>query len=679
MNTIYLPPLAINFIWHPTDSEQVTPILNVIKKNFARDKDKAFSRALNIPLFFYSSDNSKIPPSDYPSELAKRNLVFVFTSVNTVGKIQWKNYVEDLPKASSIYVIPIAIDRYGYNHEGALTGLNYLRASDWSLDCRELHAMVAIAHEVYRFGCNNTVSLDEKGDQSSMRIFLSHAKSGETGKRHAEEIKKFIDNTNMNRFFDANEISPGYYFEQEIERHIQGSTLIAIENDIYSSRYWCQREILTAKKYNCPIIVVNCLDDSEDRIFPTASNVPSVRVSASVPISERDILRVLCSAIIESIRFYYSIQCLEAYKQAGWIEEDCALSARPPEIRQVLNFKKNGTQKICYSEPPIYSIEADWHEDLEVEAFTPLWRSSEKDIFSEERVGISISDVAYETFSEHHINADSLIHLAQDLGRHLLSRSATLIYGGDMRPGGFTEFILDEASILRDRLVEIVPHVENHLAWPLYISDKEITAWRAKYTHVMTTIEHEIPSDVDEGLDKDTFLPPSSPLNSYIWSRCLTEMRKQSISSSTARICAGGKLSGYKGKMPGVLEEILLALEAQKPMYLLGGFGGAVGDVCNLILNDIIPEPLTENWQMLHNEGYSDLQKLARSRGHVSNYVEISEVLKNLSILELASRCGLDENEYKRLMISPFIDECIYLILKGLKEISRVNDKSMRV
>lgn len=674
METGYIQPLAIHFIWHPSDAEQVNPIFDFIKKSFARDKDKPFSRGLNIPLFFYSSDNSAIPPLDYPCELAKSNLVFVCTSVNTVGNPKWQRYIEDFPKMSSMHVVPIAMDSYGYNHGGTLTGLNCLRASDWSLDNRELHAMVTIAHEVYRLGCN-TLSLGERGDQSSIRIFLSHAKSGETGKRHAEEIKKFIDNTNMNRFFDANEISPGYYFDREIEKHIVGSTLIAIENDIYSSRYWCQREILIAKEYNCPIIVINCIDDSEDRIFPAASNVPSVHVSTSVPILERDILRVLASAIIESIRFHYSIQCLEAYKEAGWIEKECAVSARPPEIRQVLNFKKKGIQKICYPEPPIYSIEADWHEDLNVETFTPLWRSSEKDILSIERVGISISDVFYETFSEHHINSDSLICLAQDLGKHLLSRSATLIYGGDMRPGGFTEFILDEASILKNRLVETVPHVENHLAWPLYVSDKKIIAWRAKYTQVMTTIEHEIPSDVDEGLDKDTFLPPSSPLNSYIWSRCLTEMRKQSILSSTVRICAGGKLSGYKGKMPGVLEEILLALEMQKPIYLLGAFGGVVGDVCNLIVNGIIPEPLTENWQISHNEGYADLQKLACSHENGCNYTKIIETIQDITVYDLASRCGLDEREYKRLMVSPFIDECNYLILKGLKKIASVKIK----
>lgn len=200
MSKIYSPPLAINFIWHPTDSEEVKPILDVIKKSFARNKDKPFSRALNIPLFFYSSINSKIPPHDYPYEHAKNNLVFIFTSVNTVGKAEWKNYVEGFPQSSSIDIIPIAIDSYGYSHGGTLAGLNSIRASDWSLDNRELHAMVAIAHEVYRFGCK-ALSPEERGDQSSMSIFLSHAKSGETGKWHAEEIKKFIDNTNMNRFF----------------------------------------------------------------------------------------------------------------------------------------------------------------------------------------------------------------------------------------------------------------------------------------------------------------------------------------------------------------------------------------------------------------------------------------------------------------------------------------------
>ena len=249
----------------------------------------------------------------------------------------------------------------------------------------------------------------------------------------------------------------------------------------------------------------------------------------------------------------------------------------------------------------------------------------------------------------------------------MLARSATLLYGGDLRPNGFTEFILDEARVLMERIGNINPHVENHLAWPLYVSDPKITSWRARYHQVMNTIQYDIPCDVATDLDKNLFLQPNTPQNSYIWSRCLTEMRQKSISSSTVRVCAGGKLSEYKGKMPGVLEEIILALDTKQPLFLLGGFGGVVGDVCKIILSKVVPETLTESWQISHNKGYSKLQDLARSFGHETNYELIVESILGLKLTELSSRCGLNENEYTKLMLSPFIDECVYLILKGIK------------
>lgn len=663
----YLPPLTISFIWHPSDSEKVTPILEVIRNSLARDKEKPFSRELNIPLFFFSTQNSGVVPAHKPESPARSNIIFVFASTNTVGTKAWKTYIEELPQASSNHIVPIAIDHNGFGHRGSLAGLNCIRTDDWPVNNRDLHAVVAIAHEIYRYGCESK-PIGDKGIQSSITLFLSHSKIGETGKGHAEKLKQFIDNTNMNRFFDANEISPGYQFDQEIERHIRDSTLLAIVSDAYSSRYWCQREVLLAKQYDRPIVVVDCLHNFEDRIFPAASNVPCIHVSSSVPISESDILRILSAAIIETVRYNYSKQCLDAYKGAGWIDANCKLIARPPEIRQMLNYKKNGVQKLCYPEPPIYLIEADWHGELGMQAFTPLWNPLERELFSKERVGISISEVYGEGFSDYHIHADNLVRLAQDIGRHLLARSATLIYGGDMRPGGFTEFILDEARILKDRLGETPPHVKNYLAWPLYVSDSVVTAWRAKYHEIMETIECEIPDDVANNLDKKAFLPPNTCLNSYIWSRCLTEMRNESIASSTTRICAGGKLTGYKGKMPGVLEEIILAINEHKPMFLIGAFGGVVGDVCKLILSHDVPETLTENWQISNNAGYSDLQELASSSGHGSDYEAITQSIKQLNVSILARRCGLNEMEYKRLMVSPFVDECVYLILKGLKE-----------
>jgi len=41
------------------------------------------------------------------------------------------------------------------------------------------------------------------------------------------------------------------------------------------------------------------------------------------------------------------------------------------------------------------------------------------------------------------------------------------------------------------------------------------------------------------------------------------------------RVCLGGKTNGFQGSEPGVTEEAKLALQYRKPLYLLGGFGGA--------------------------------------------------------------------------------------------------------
>jgi len=666
MKTICSPPLSVSLMWHPSDIHSVEPILDVVRASFARDKDKPFSRGLNIPLFFFSSHNTNDAPSDSPLVHGKMNLIFVFTSVNTNGHENWRKYVETLPSSPSHNIVPIAIDRAGLAHKGSLVGKNCIRTYDWPSENKDLYVILSMAHEIYRYNCQS-INQNDTSKNSSITIFLSHAKTGDTGWLHAEEIKKFIDNTNINRFFDSTDISPGFQFDQEIEKSIKDSTFVAIESDAYSSRYWCQREILCAKQNNRPIIVVNSLNDYEDRIFPAASNVPCVHISSDTPVSQRDILRILSGSILETVRHFHSMQCLEFYKESGWISNDCVLSSRPPELRQAIKAKVSKQVKICYPEPPIYSDEADWHSDLGIEAFTPLWNIAEQNCFAQKRIGISISDVQDDGFSRNHIHSDHLIRLAQDLGRHLLARSATLIYGGDLRPNGFTEFILDEANILKERVGADLPKIENHLAWPIYMSGPEIVAWRAKYSHIMKTVEHEIPEGVSTV--KEIFLPPNTPENSYIWSRCLTEMREQSIASSNVRICAGGKLSGYKGKMPGVLEEILIALKKNTPIYLIGAFGGVTGDVCSSILGSKVTESFTESWQVSHNEGYADLQEFARTHRQGCDYKKVVEMIQGCSLLDLAGKSGLGKEEYKRLMISPFIDECVHLVMKGLKAI----------
>lgn len=146
-------------------------------------------------------------------------------------------------------------------------------------------------------------------------------------------------------------------------------------------------------------------------------------------------------------------------------------------------------------------------------------------------------------------------------------------------------------------------------------------------------------------------------------------MRKESIESSDVRIFAGGKLEGYLGKMPGVLEEFLIAIDLNKPIYLAGGLGGLCQKLCDSILNNEISEEFTEEWQISHNARYIELQQIAKGNSFEADYEQVETSLLSLSVEKLSSKSGLSEKEYTRLMTTPFIDEIVHLILKGLEQL----------
>ncbi len=52
----------------------------------------------------------------------------------------------------------------------------------------------------------------------------------------------------------------------------------------------------------------------------------------------------------------------------------------------------------------------------------------------------------------------------------------------------------------------------------------------------------------------------------------------KSIETAHVRVCAGGKISGYLGKITGVLEEIIISIEMNKPIFMFGACGGVVGE-----------------------------------------------------------------------------------------------------
>lgn len=669
-----VPPLAVHFVWHPNDNINTT--IMDFRRYLTRDIDRPFSRELNIPTFLYSSQKRLHPPSNSPKKLAKKDVIFLFLSANTLMIPSWKEYINSLPERKNYHLVPVAVEHEGIGHtsEGRLKSLNCIRMFEWNEDFKKEYAIFYLSHELYRFGLKN-INLLESGIDSSIRLFLSHAKKGDTGLKHAKAIKKFIDNSNMQGFFDVNDISSGFKFDEEIEKHIKRSTLIAIESDAYSTRYWCQREILTAKREKRPIILVNSLEEYEDRVFPAASNIPCVHITAE-PLNDKDILRILIAALLETIRFEHARKLLTYYRNQKWIDQNAVIFARPPEIQQIVEIlkknKKSNNLVICYPEPPLYKEETEWADYFNITVSTPLWSSDKKSYKNKKfRIGLSIADYQPDGYDKQNQDLDELKRFSQSLARHLLANKHTLIYGGDLRNDGFTQFILDEATVLRDRLQLDKLFVENYLAWPLNVKQENLK-WYANYNTVVKPVSASIPDDIKSLIhDISTFLPPDCLENKYIWSRCLTTMREESIKSSDIRILVGGKFENYLGKMPGVLEEFLIAYKQDLVIFLVGGLGGLTKKLCISIKNRKIEEEFTEEWQMNHNDAYQDLQEIASQHGKHTDYDNLKEVIENITIPILAERTGLTNEEYERLMTTPFIDESIYLILKSIKNLPK--------
>lgn len=669
-----VPPLAVHFVWHPNDNINTT--IMDFRRYLTRDIDRPFSRELNIPTFLYSSQKRLHSPSNSPKKLAKKDVIFLFLSANTLMIPSWKEYINSLPERKNYHLVPVAVEHEGIGHtsEGRLKSLNCIRMFEWNEDFKKEYAIFYLSHELYRFGLKN-INLLESGIDSSIRLFLSHAKKGDTGLKHAKAIKKFIDNSNMQGFFDVNDISSGFKFDEEIEKHIKRSTLIAIESDAYSTRYWCQREILTAKREKRPIILVNSLEEYEDRVFPAASNIPCVHITAE-PLNDKDILRILIAALLETIRFEHARKLLTYYRNQKWIDQNAVIFARPPEIQQIVEIlkknKKSNNLVICYPEPPLYKEETEWADYFNITVSTPLWSSDKKSYKNKKfRIGLSIADYQPDGYDKQNQDLDELKRFSQSLARHLLANKHTLIYGGDLRNDGFTQFILDEATVLRDRLQLDKLFVENYLAWPLNVKQENLK-WYANYNTVVKPVSASIPDDIKSLIhDISTFLPPDCLENKYIWSRCLTTMREESIKSSDIRILVGGKFENYLGKMPGVLEEFLIAYKQDLVIFLVGGLGGLTKKLCISIKNRKIEEEFTEEWQMNHNDAYQDLQKIASQHGKHTDYDNLKEVIENITIPILAERAGLTNEEYERLMTTPFIDESIYLILKSIKNLPK--------
>lgn len=128
-----------------------------------------------------------------------------------------------------------------------------------------------------------------------------------------------------------------------------------------------------------------------------------------------------------------------------------------------------------------------------------------------------------------------------------------------------------------------------------------------------------------------------------------------------ARIIIGGRLSGFKGKCAGIIEEFLIASNKKHPIYLIGGMGGAAKAIIdirkgeNINLEQIAKEtPYYSEFVDYYNENNED--KI--------DYELITDNIKKCTLNN-----GLTDEENELLSKTSNILEIVSLVLKGLNNI----------
>jgi hypothetical protein len=629
---------------------------------------------LQVPTYFTPNDGSGEPPEPRVATEAGRVLVVLLADDHlaaaartpTKNGTTWGEYaskLRSLTEAAGHRFMPVQLTENAYPVDTRLSDTNFLRA--WAIDgVDERHKFIArrLVHLLIRRFRPHT----ENEDAPPVTIFLSHSKMDLESEPRV--VKALLAHLTANQpekaWFDSGDISTGSRFGTAIEKGIADTALLAVVTDSYSSRSWCRREVLLAKHYQRPVVIVDAVQERETRRFPYSGNTPVIRWKGQAQAVVDLLLR-------EALRHAYAEESLKQRSREG----DVILPAGP-ELVTVVHRDKS--KPVLYPDPPLGPEELEVLGRTGVRVETPLQRHALAHDLRSRGLMVALSVSEAEDLGRLGFRRAHLDSIFLELSRYLLVAGVRLAYGGHLKADGYTMRLAD---LLRDPIVEqlrcapssnqAAPELVTYLPWPTIASVRD----EARLGPLVQVLRCDRPTGVDESLDPgfvaspDVEVPSDTAPRRFAWSRGLTVMRERQTSELGARVVVGGRLgrpeNSYLGRMPGVLEEALLGIRAQRPIYLVGAFGGCA----RLVLDALDGVPRAELTSAYHQAlpHAEELKKLYRD--HSVKWDEFENIAAELKACGISGlKNGLTVEENRELATSRSAEHIVELVLHGLQQ-----------
>jgi hypothetical protein len=144
--------------------------------------------------------------------------------------------------------------------------------------------------------------------------------------------------------------------------------------------------------------------------------------------------------------------------------------------------------------------------------------------------------------------------------------------------------------------------------------------------------------------------------------------------ASVARFVIGGWQKGYKSRVPGIAEEVMLTLAFGRPVYIAGGFDGAASELGDLLgLSDVRARGIPLSFAPYeHEDELKSMAQMFRPSPLIDLPVKSTAIVKFLKAHAIGGPRwpynGLSLSENKQLFLSKNPEEVIRLVVRGLRK-----------
>lgn len=369
------PFLIVYIVWHP-DFEDGRVMAKALYDHYRRDLFENVAGGTGLSVIYRSEptgDGTAPLPIDF--EEGETAAVVVLYDAHFGADNAYRTWLKETARCADAHglgsrVFPVAID-------GTLTRQGMveqaIRWDHWDKMEPKARTGRLISVLSYQFARMLRAYLErlrypaEPDDElqrylKRVQVFLSHSKWDNDGAKIALKIRKALfKGDDLSSFFDVYNIPPGLPFDRVILSQIRASAVIAVHTDSFSSRTWCRREVLEAKRAGVPLVVANCIADGDERGFPYMGNVPVVRMDPVRADRIDDVIGRLLDEVLKDFLWRCKVALV-----ADAAEADVRFLPRLPELISLVGLDRKAADvaTLVYPDPPLGTEEQRLFEEV---------------------------------------------------------------------------------------------------------------------------------------------------------------------------------------------------------------------------------------------------------------------------------------------------------------------------